>query len=130
MRNAIITFLVKDGKVLLIHSFYNAARTQAFWQGISGYVEAGEDSVAAAVREAKEELNIDINPNDLTHKHSFTSGDAEFQVYTTDTWQGEFKIGEAGLEELRWFSFDELPLDQMHPGDEDWLPGILSQQAQ
>lgn len=125
MRKAIIVFLIKNSTVLLIQSFYPASKTR-FWQGISGYIEANENPLSAATREAKEELNIQINPASLQHKHTFTVKDIEFHVYLANAWQGEFKIGEAGLEELRWFSFDELPFDQMHPGDKDWLPGILT----
>ena len=124
MRKAVIIFLVKDHEVLLLHARYPDGNV--FWQGVSGYVEPNEDSKLAAIREAHEELAVTLNADDIKQIHTFTVNDTEFTVYRVDTWQDELGIQEGGIEELHWFPIDKLPLDQMHPTDKDWLPGVLS----
>lgn len=125
MRDAIIVFFVRDGEVMLIYSYQDETKTRAFWQGVSGFVEVGESAVTAAVREVSEELGIEIQPENLAQKYTFQLDGINFTVFTTHTWEGEFQLLEAGLEKLRWFPFDQLPFDKMHPTDKDWLPNAL-----
>ena len=63
--------IVYDNSILLVHP------TNASWQkntlGIpKGKIESGEDPLDAAIREVKEEIGIDIDPNSL-YPEAFTS---------------------------------------------------------
>ncbi len=49
-------FIIHNGKVLLrLHDKYN------MWFGIGGHIEPDEDPVQTAIREAKEEVGLDIH---------------------------------------------------------------------
>jgi len=57
-----------DGRLLL----QRRAEVKENWPGkwdvsVAGHVGAGESAIAAAIREAREELGLDLNPSDLTH---------------------------------------------------------------
>lgn len=49
-----------DGNILLVKPNYKDT-----WQLLGGGVEANEDPRSAAIRESKEEANVDISTNDL-----------------------------------------------------------------
>lgn len=82
----------------------------------SGKMEDNEGFMAAAIREAKEEVGIDIDPSDLTHavtlwRQEGRSGmewcDVAFYV---DRWQGVPQNAEPQLHScIAWLSPDQLP---------------------
>lgn len=125
MRKAIIVFLIKDKNVLLLHSYYDSTKARIFWQGVSGFIEEAEAPAMAAVREVQEELGIVVDSQYLKEKHTFEANNISFTVFTLHNWQGEPKPLEQGIEELRWFPINQLPLKQMHSTDKNWLPKIL-----
>lgn len=80
----------------------------------SGHVDANESMKHAMCREAKEELGITINENDLEfvcliHKNS--NGCIYYNGYfKVNNWIGEPYINEPEKnEELKWISINELP---------------------
>ncbi|ARD42662.1 NUDIX hydrolase [Actinomyces gaoshouyii] len=91
-----------------------------YWaSGAAGHVEAGESVVAAAVREAREELGIDVGAAGLEpltgmHRSNDVGGAALEQrvdfFFAARSWTGEPRIMEgtrcAGL---RWFALADLP---------------------
>ncbi len=77
-----------------------------------GHVDAGEDLMHAMIREAKEELTIDIKPEDLKIVHILHhyNGDRINFILTTDKYEGTLAIGEKDqCEKLEWFSVNNLP---------------------
>lgn len=59
---AIVGLYNEDGQML----FTRAARLSQSWHAIGGGIEPGDKTPeAAAVREAKEELGVQLNPNEL-----------------------------------------------------------------
>jgi 8-oxo-dGTP diphosphatase len=84
----------------------------------AGHVEAGESVLAAAVREAAEELGIDIDPADLVplcamHRtvapHCPIDERVDF-FFECRRWTGEPRLQEADKSvDLRWFDLDALP---------------------
>ncbi|MCQ2000978.1 NUDIX hydrolase [Arthrobacter zhaoxinii] len=84
----------------------------------AGHVEAGESAVQAAVREAWEELGIEVAPGDvvpLTSMHRSNGGGQAVDervdfFFLCSAWQGEPRIMEPGKAAgLEWFSLDDLP---------------------
>lgn len=80
----------------------------------SGHVDDNESMKEAMCREAKEELNIDINVNDLEficliHKNS--AGCIYYNGYfKAKKWNENPTINEPDKnEELKWFDIDEIP---------------------
>ncbi len=76
-RLAAYIILEQDGKVLLARRF-NTGYADGMYQMPAGHVEANEYPSEAAVREAKEELGIDIAPEDLEFVH------ASYRINTVD----------------------------------------------
>lgn len=83
----------------------------------SGHVDANESMRHAMCREAKEELGIDINEEDLEfvciiHKNS-NNGNIYYNGYfKANKWKGEPVINEPHKnEELKWFDINDLPIN-------------------
>jgi len=89
------------------------------WGLIGGITELGESLEETALREAKEESNLDIDNLILLGTTSgkdcymeFPNGDKAYfitVVYFTKNYRGELKIDNEETKELRFFSFDSLP---------------------
>jgi len=128
MKLTTLCFLVDEHRILL------AMKKRGFgvgrWNGVGGKVSGGETIVDAVIREAKEEIEVDIQPTDLRKvavQHFSFVDRPDFEqlchVYLTDRWVGI----PAETEEMspRWFSMDDLPFDRMWVGDPHWLPFVL-----
>jgi 8-oxo-dGTP diphosphatase len=79
----------------------------------AGHLEDGESVVQAVIREAREEIGVTIDPEDVEFAHVMhspvTGGRASF-FFCVRRWKGipvNLEPGKCG--ELRWFSLDELP---------------------
>lgn len=77
-----------------------------------GHVDADEDLMNAMIREAKEELNIDLKREDLKIEHilhHYKGNRLKFLISSTK-YEGELKIGEPDkCEKLEWFNINKLP---------------------
>ncbi|ALE74402.1 MULTISPECIES: NUDIX domain-containing protein [unclassified Pseudonocardia] len=86
----------------------------------AGHVEEGEDAPAAAVREAREELGVTIDPADLlpltaVHRTQRNGDPVDERVdffFTARRWTGEPHAAETGKTAgLDWFPLAALPVD-------------------
>jgi len=126
MNQATLCLLIKKDKILL------ALKKRGFgvgkWNGVGGKVEKGEKIVDAAVREAKEEIGVNIiNPEKVGIMHfrfPYKSvWDQDVHLFLVKEWQGEPK--ESDEMAPKWFKFNEIPYNQMWDDDKFWLPHIL-----
>ncbi len=84
--------------------------------GAAGHVEAGESVIAAAVREAEEELGVRITPADLLpltamHRTQRTGLAIDERVdffFGCRRWAGEARLQETKAADLRWVRLDAL----------------------
>jgi len=118
MRKAIICFLEKDDKLLLLHTDY---KSKLVWNGVSGYIDDGENETDAVIREIREEIGVETKQEDLIRKGSHDI----FTIFLLKQWFGIPESKEASILELKWFKKDSLPYSQMHEGNEEWLPELL-----
>ncbi|HUY85203.1 MAG TPA: NUDIX domain-containing protein [Candidatus Dormibacteraeota bacterium] len=93
----------------------------------SGKVEHGENFLAAAVREAKEETGADIELTDLRYlltahrKSGTTLGDADDSswidiIFEAERWSGELYNAEPHKHaSLEWFDLNKLPDNVVPP---------------
>ena len=85
----------------------------------AGHLDGGEDAVSGLVRELREELTIEADPDScalatVLHRAAEPSGGPEYVdlVFTVGRWQGTVAIGEpAKCGELVWADRDALPAD-------------------
>jgi 8-oxo-dGTP pyrophosphatase MutT (NUDIX family) len=80
--------IVEDGRVALIERVRDGRRYYLF---PGGGVEAGETPEQAAIREAHEELGVDVELGDLLYEEEF--GGARFLYFAARIVGGEFGTG-------------------------------------
>ena len=98
--------LKQDGKYLLVQE--KQPKVYGLWNLPAGHVDQGETIEAAAVREAKEEVGLDVeligkidifqDPVTMSTKHAF-----EAKIIG-----GQLKFPEDEILDARWFSFEEI----------------------
>lgn len=116
--SAVMLMLVREGEngeEMLFQKRKNTGYCDGFYDfSASGHVENNESMMEAMCREAKEELGIEIKPEDLKFVcmiHKNTSGIIYYNGYFKATeWVGNVCINEPEKnEELRWININELP---------------------
>jgi len=104
--------LIKDGKVLMLKRA-NTSYMDGHYSLVAGHVEKGEPVTNAMVREAKEEVGLELEPTALKMLHVLHRNENESRIdffLTADAWRGEARNLEPHkCSELKWFSLDELP---------------------
>lgn len=124
LHNEVGLFLINDkGQVLLQKRSANKRFDPNKWALCAGHVEAHESLEEAMLREAKEEIGIDISKNDL---HQFGEKDVlirnsnshitYFYYIKTNMEEKEFTIQEDELSEVKWFYIDEV-IDMINKKD-------------
>lgn len=103
--------LIRDKKVLLMKR-KNTGSDDGRYELPGGHLESNEDLYDAMIREAKEELLIDLKREDLKIiylMHHYTGERLNF-IFSADAQKLEPKIGEPNkCEELVWIDIDNLP---------------------
>ena len=105
----------KDGKVLIARRC-NTGYEDGVYQIPAGHIEEGELPTDAAIREAKEEVGIDLIANDFElatilyrPKHDETGDRVDF-FFKVKSWKGEVINTEPEkCDDLNWVSPTELP---------------------
>lgn len=121
-------FIVQDGKVLLAEIEYPDGRR--LWNGIGGVIEEDETPAQAASREISEETKLSVSPQYIEEATVVESDDLKLHVLVAHEWGGQLETVDPSLKQLQWFSFDEVPYQKMHNGNDKWLPPILSKSQQ
>jgi len=124
----------KDGKILLVKEGGNFVDTGK-WNRPAGWVDLGEDPIAAAMREAKEETGLDFKPTALLGVYSLVRKDREKALgYSPHVIKFIFKGEITGgtliesneeIQEIRWFTREEInALDPHQLRDADLVKEI------
>jgi len=135
--------LLRRGEEVLLQLRRNTGYRDGHWAAAAaGHVEAGEPVLAAARREAAEELGVEIAPADLvpltamhrTHGNGRPIDERVDFFFECRRWSGEpRRVETAKSADLRWFALDALPepvvpherfvLDALRAGE---LPPIVT----
>lgn len=107
--------LRKEGKILLARR-HNTGYLDGSYQVPAGHIDAGELPTEALIREAKEEIGIDIKPEQVKFVHaSFRpkhdpTGDRVDYFFEVQEWDGEVRNCEPHkCDEMIWVRPDNLP---------------------
>ncbi len=92
------------------------------WYGVpAGHVDAKELPIIAGMREAKEEIGVNIDSKNLEFVHSLyrtardETGDRSDYFFLVKKWSGEPRIMEPQkCDDLQWFNIDALPEKTIH----------------
>jgi len=123
MQLATLCFLLDGDKVLL--GMKKRRFAEGKWNGFGGKCEVGETVFDTAVRECREEADITLkSAEEVGILNCYHPGwGQQVRVYVVTKWEGN----PVETEEMKpkWFSFDEVPYDQMWADEALWLPKIL-----
>ena len=120
-----LCMVVKDDKILL--GLKKRGFGEGRWNGFGGKLEEGESIIDAAHRELGEEIGIkaldmkEVGVIDFSFENDPKV--LEVHIFKITDFAGE----PIESEEMRpeWFSFENIPYDQMWSDDKYWLPKLL-----
>lgn len=121
-RQGTVGYLIQDQKVLLALIKYSPK--QILWNGIGGFIEAGESPDHALIREYTEETGLIVS--NLKAVSVIHLPKLILHVFIAYNSRGNAKPKDPSILELRWFSLNEIPYAEMHPSNQVWLEPILS----
>jgi ADP-ribose pyrophosphatase YjhB (NUDIX family) len=103
---------VRDGAVLLTRRA-GTGYADGLWHLPSGHLEEGESVVAAAAREAREEVGAVIEPDDLTFVHAMHRAPERVGLFfAAERWSGEpYNAEPDKCSEIAWHPLEALPDD-------------------
>ena len=120
-----LCFIVKDGRVLLIHKKRGLGAGKI--NGPGGKIEPGETALQSAVREAQEEIGVtplELEERGVLH-FQFTDGySLHCVVFLARGYEGEPIETEEAIP--LWFPVDAIPVADMWEDDQYWLPQMLA----
>ncbi len=109
---AVHLFLVREDEVLLLRRA-NTGYEDGKYSVIAGHLDGGETVIAAAVREAREEAGIALDPAEVRvvgvmHRRA---NDERIDFFVTaEVWSGEIRNNEPHkCDQLDWFPIDAVP---------------------
>lgn len=112
--------IVENSEILLIHS-----EDEDYWELPGGKVEEGESPTETAVREAREEIGIDVELRKPFYSGEFQHKNQIFlwHCYLAET-DEEPDIQEEKFDELKWASSEELDELELAPNIVMILPAL------
>jgi len=130
MKHVTLLFLIKDDTQEICLAMKKRGFGEGKFNGTGGKIEEGETVPQAALREAKEEIGVDIVESDAEYVGTIAfSFDTKpdwgilCTVFMTSKWQGEpFETEEMAPQ---WFAIKDIPYNKMWKDDPHWLPHVL-----
>lgn len=111
-----VFLLMKRGDQLLCIRRAGTGYSDGLYSLPAGHLDGGESAVAAVIREAKEEVGVDVDIADVRLAHTShrvaEEGDHERldMYFVTTKWRGEPKNMEPHkCDQVKWFDLGKLP---------------------
>lgn len=112
--SAVHLFLMKDNKVLLLRR-HNTGYEDGKLSVVAGHLNGGEEIVEAAIREAKEEVGVEISPEWVEVRgvmHRVSDDERIDWFVSAKQWRGKVVNRESEkCSEILWVDLDRLPED-------------------
>ncbi|MFL7839988.1 MAG: NUDIX domain-containing protein [Candidatus Promineifilaceae bacterium] len=122
----------EDGKLIMLQH-----KGEEFWRIPSGFCNLGENAAQTAVREAKEELGLDIAPDRIIGVHSTTQLNTTYAngdrirnvgvVFHAQVTGGTLALDPVEIAEMAWMSPQET-LASVHPTRREHYKAVLRHQ--
>ena len=124
MIEAVIVHIIRNGEILLHYKKRGHGRGK--WNGAGGKIEEGETPLLCAMREAMEEMGVEV-------KNLEKMGEIKFYDVYGEDWlvhifRGEIEDEPKESDESypKWFSIESIPYDEMWEDDRYWLPLVIN----
>ncbi|MFB6199792.1 MAG: NUDIX domain-containing protein, partial [Candidatus Nanohaloarchaea archaeon] len=113
--------IVEDGKLLLLYR-----EDENWWEVPGGKVEEEESPTEAAVREAEEEIGVEVELRKPFYSGEFQHSGEMFlwHAYVSEIVEGDPVIQEDKFKKLEWFEGSELDELELAPNLEMILPSL------
>lgn len=116
-----VYLLLRRGDEVLLQRRQNTGYYDGWYEVTAGHVEHGELPTDAVLREAREEIGIELERSNVRCAHvmyrtkSDETGDRLDYFFEAKKWSGEPTILEAAVcDDLAWFSLHALPENVIH----------------
>lgn len=124
MKIATLGIVLQDGKVLLGEKKKGEIGTGVL-SGPGGKLDPGETLDECLIRETREELDVELDPDSLEQVaviDFYATGELDFRVhvYRARILRGEIKETPDAIPS--WYPLDVLPYERMFDGDRHWFP--------
>jgi 8-oxo-dGTP diphosphatase len=122
-----VVALITRGRLLLAHRRAERRWYPDCWDLVGGHLEPGESPEQAAIRECREEIDVDISelhPIEV----NFEDPAVEAHAFLVTSWRGDPRNAAPDEHDaIRWFTSEELPgLRLADPSYLLWLTGLLA----
>jgi len=111
--SAVHLFLLRHEQEVLLLRRFNTGYEDGNYSIVAGHLDGGETVKEAMIREAREEIGVDIAGADLEVVHVMhrLAGDERIDFFLrADRWSGEVKNMEPHkCSDLAWYPLDALP---------------------
>ena len=112
-RQAVFIVLRNEKGEILLQQRANTGYLDGYWDLPSGHIEYGESLRDCAARETKEEVDVDVSPEDLSLIHIeqfYVEKDYVNYTFEAKQWNGTPSIAEPEkCSAIGWFAVDALP---------------------
>ncbi|CAM4507624.1 NUDIX domain-containing protein [Nocardia ninae] len=112
-----VQLLLTKGERVLLARRRNTEFGDGEWNAPGGRLDAGEDVLTAVIREAEEEIGVQVEREHVRMVASMHIQSPPGQalivfIFQADTWSGEpWNREPERCSELRWFDIDDIPDD-------------------
>lgn len=108
-----VHLILQKGKWVLLSRRFNTGWEDGKYSLVSGHFNGNETATDAMIREAKEEVGIDIKAQDLSLVHAMHRLSDSERIdffFLVEKWKGKIQNMEKDkCDDLKWCSVDHLP---------------------
>ncbi len=109
---AVMVLIQREHEVLLARSAHFKA---GIYSAIAGFIDLGETAEAAAHREVKEEVGVEISDLRYFGSQSWPFPSSFMIAFTAQYARGTLTIDDKEIEDARWFDLNNLPALPSYP---------------
>ena len=111
-QQAVVAVICQDGRYLFVKRSGYVEHAKGYWCPVSGRMEGDETQEQTLVREAMEEVGLEILPGRRVETIPTDNGLFDLHFWTATVIRGEAEIQDNEATELRWVRPDEISLLQ------------------
>ena len=116
--------IIKDGKVLMV------METDGHWGLPKGHVELGETEIQTAIREVKEETNLDVvldetKRYEINYITKDTKADKNVVYFVAKDVNGTIKKQDSEINKIEWVSLDKAVQVITYDNAKEMLKNVL-----